>query len=76
MCNRAGSDGAGSRNVRESVIGSTTSRRKRSAPLGIALDQLCVSDRVCKRVVESARAAFHAQLDWHRRNGPGLRSVG
>jgi heme oxygenase len=49
---------------------------KRRAELGIALDQLCVSDKVCKRVVETARAAFSVLVDWQRASSPELRSVG
>jgi heme oxygenase len=49
---------------------------KRWAELGIALDRLCASDKVCKRVVEAARAAFHALIDWQRTSTPVLRSVG
>lgn len=49
---------------------------KRRAELGIALDQLCVSDKVCRRVTEAAHAAFSALIDWQRRTSPTLRSVG
>jgi heme oxygenase len=49
---------------------------KRRAELGIALDQLCISDKVCKRVIEAARAGFHALIEWQRTSNPGLRSVG
>jgi heme oxygenase len=49
---------------------------KRWSELGIALDLLCVSDRVCKRVVESVRAAFQSLIEWQRRNSPGLRHAG
>lgn len=49
---------------------------KRWSELGIALDQLCVSDKVCKRMVDAARAAFQALIDWQRASTPGLRSIG
>ena len=49
---------------------------KRRAELGIALDLLCVSDKVCKRVIEAADAAFHALIEWQRTSHPTLRSVG
>jgi heme oxygenase len=52
----------------------TTSRRR--SELGIALDQLCVSDRICRRLIDAARAAFHAMIAWHQRSSLGLRSVG
>lgn len=48
---------------------------KRRAELGIALDQLCVSDKVCKRVIEAARAGFHSLIEWQRTGTPILRSV-
>jgi heme oxygenase len=48
---------------------------KRWAELGIALDRLCTSDKVCKRVIDAARAAFHALIEWHV-STPVLRSVG
>lgn len=38
----------------------------RWAKLGIALDRLCASNEVCKRVVEAARAAFRALIEWQR----------
>ena len=31
---------------------------RRWSELGIALDQLCVSDKVCKRIVDAARAPY------------------
>jgi heme oxygenase len=49
---------------------------KRWAELGIALDQLCVSEKVCMRVIEAARAAFRALIAWHGTSDPALRSVG
>jgi heme oxygenase len=49
---------------------------KRWSELGIAVDQLCVSDKVCKRVIDAARAAFQALIDWQRTSSSGLRSVG
>lgn len=49
---------------------------KRRAELGIALDRLCVSDQVCKRVIEAARAGFHALTEWQRTNDPVLKRVG
>lgn len=49
---------------------------KRRAELGIALDQLCVADKVCKRVVDAATAGFHALIEWQRTSNPPLRSVG
>ena len=48
---------------------------KRRTELGIALDQLCVSDKVCKRVIEAAGAGFHALIEWQRTSNPALRSV-
>jgi heme oxygenase len=42
---------------------------KRWSELGIALDQLCVSDKVCRRVLEAARGAFGALVDWQRASG-------
>jgi len=49
---------------------------KRWSELGIALDQLCVSDKVCKRVTEAARTAFGVLVDWPRSRNPALRCVG
>jgi heme oxygenase len=49
---------------------------KRWAEFGIALDLLCVSDKVCKRVVEAADAGFRALIEWQRTSNPTLRSVG
>lgn len=49
---------------------------KRRAELGIALDQLCISDKVCKRVIDAAGAGFHALFEWQRTSTPILRSVG
>jgi heme oxygenase len=49
---------------------------KRWSELGIALDPLCISDKVCKRVTEAARTAFGTLADWQRSSGPALRSVG
>jgi heme oxygenase len=49
---------------------------KRWSELGIALDLLCRSDKVRKRVTEAASTAFGALIDWQRSNSPGLRSVG
>lgn len=49
---------------------------KRWAELGIALDRLCTSDKICKRVIEAARAAFHALTEWQHASTPMLRSVG
>lgn len=49
---------------------------KRWSELGIALDQLCVNDKVCKRVTEAARTAFAALIEWQHSSSPGLRSVG
>jgi heme oxygenase len=49
---------------------------KRRAELGIALDQLCVSDKIYQRVVEAARAGFHAIIEWQRTSNPPLRIVG
>jgi heme oxygenase len=37
---------------------------KRWAELGIALDQLCVSERVCERVIGSACTAFRTLVEW------------
>lgn len=48
---------------------------KRWAELGIALDRACVSDKVCKRVIDAAHAAFGAWSDWRAGSAP-LRSVG
>lgn len=52
--------------------GSASMRR---AELGIALDQLCISDKVCKRVIEAARAGFHALIEWQRTSHPSLRGL-
>jgi heme oxygenase len=52
--------------------GSTSKRR---SELGIALDQLCVSEKVCKRVVDSASAAFWALIEWQGGGRARLRSV-
>ena len=49
---------------------------KRRAELGIALDQLCVSDKVCKRLIEAARAGFQALIEWQCTSNPTLRRVG
>jgi heme oxygenase len=49
---------------------------KRRSELGIALDQLCVAEKVEKRVLEATRAAFQAMIGWQGTNGPALRSVG
>lgn len=49
---------------------------RRRAELGIALDQLCVSDKVCKRVIEAARAGFQSLIEWQRTSNPLLRNVG
>lgn len=49
---------------------------KRRAELGIALDRLCVSDRVCKRVIEAALAGGQALIEWQHTSKPGLQSVG
>lgn len=49
---------------------------KRRAELGIALDRLCVSDKVCKRVLDAARGAFQAWIDWQQTNNLALRSAG
>jgi heme oxygenase len=49
---------------------------KRRAELGIALDRLCVSDTICMRVIEAARAGFHAMIEWQRANSPALQRVG
>jgi heme oxygenase len=43
---------------------------KRRAELGIALDQLCVSDKLCKRVIKAAGAGFHAMIEWQRTSHP------
>jgi len=48
---------------------------RRWAELGIALDRVCISDRVCARVVDAAHAAFRARSDWRAGSAP-LRSVG
>ncbi|HEX8112439.1 MAG TPA: biliverdin-producing heme oxygenase [Kofleriaceae bacterium] len=48
---------------------------KRWAGLGIALDRVCVSDKVCKRVIDAAHAAYCAWSDWRAGSAP-LRSVG
>ncbi|HEX3474634.1 MAG TPA: biliverdin-producing heme oxygenase [Kofleriaceae bacterium] len=48
---------------------------KRRAELGIALDQLCVSDKVCKRVIDAAGAGFRALIEWQRTSDPALRNV-
>lgn len=48
---------------------------KRWAELGIALDRVCVSDAVCRRVIDGAHAALCARRDWYAGSEP-LRSVG
>jgi heme oxygenase len=48
---------------------------KRWGDLGIALDMLCVSSKVRKRVIESASAAFQAAIEWQGTSGSALRSV-
>jgi heme oxygenase len=48
---------------------------KRWAELGIALDRVCVSDAVCRRVIDAAHAALCARRDWRAGSEP-LRSVG
>ena len=48
---------------------------KRRAELGIALDQLCVSDKVCKRVIDAAGAGFRALIEWQCASNPSLRIV-
>lgn len=53
---------------------STASARR--AELGIALDHLCVSEKVYKRVIHAARIAFGALIEWQHAAQPGLRSVG
>ena len=52
----------------------TTSRRW--AELGIAMDRVCNSEKLCHRICEAATAAFEAKLTWQRSYGPALRSVG
>lgn len=49
---------------------------KRRAELGIALDRLCISDTICKRVIEAARAGFHTLIEWQRTNSPAFQRVG
>ncbi len=49
---------------------------RRWAELGVALDQLCTSQRVAHRVVDAAKDAFVALHEWHRVSEPMLRSVG
>ena len=49
---------------------------KRRAELGIALDHLCVSDKVRKCVINAAHTGFHALIEWQRTSNPVLRSVG
>lgn len=49
---------------------------KRWAELGIALDVLCVSSKICKRVIDAASAAFQALIEWQDTSGPALRIVG
>lgn len=49
---------------------------KRRAELGIALDRICVADKVGKRVLEAARTAFQALIDWQQTNNVALRSTG
>jgi hypothetical protein len=53
-----------------------SSASKRRSELGIALDLLCVSDRVCMRVIEAARAGFQALIEWQGTSNPTLQSVG
>jgi heme oxygenase len=49
---------------------------KRWSALGIALDQLCNSEKVCKRVTEAACAAFQALIEWRAGRAASLRSAG
>ena len=53
-----------------------TTASKRRSELGIALDLICVSDRICKRAIEAVHAGFHARIEWQRMKDPVLRSVG
>ncbi len=48
---------------------------KRWAELGIALDRICVSDKVCRRVIDAAHAAACARSDWRAGSAP-VRSIG
>ncbi len=48
---------------------------KRWAELGIALDRVCVSDKVGRRVIDAAHAASCARSDWRAGSAP-LRSAG
>lgn len=47
---------------------------KRWAELGIALDRVCISDKVCRRVIDAAHAAVCARRDWRAGSAP-VRSV-
>jgi len=49
---------------------------KRRTELGIALDRLCVSDRVRKRVIEAAHAGFQALIEWQHAGNPAQQNVG
>ena len=49
---------------------------KRRMELGIALDRLCVSSKVCGRVVDAARTGFQALIEWQRTNSPVLQNAG
>jgi len=48
----------------------------RRAELGIALDRLCVTEDLYKRVTAAARTGFDALVRWQRTMEPGLRRVG
>jgi len=49
---------------------------RRWSQLGIALDWVGISNKVRKRVVDAACAAFAALLEWQRTSGERLRGVG
>lgn len=52
------------------------SESKRWAEVGIALDHFCVSDKACKRVIDSAFTAFRTLIEWQRVGETTLRSMG
>jgi heme oxygenase len=49
---------------------------RRWADLGTALDRVATSDGARDRVLEAAKDAFEARVEWQRSHGPMLRSVG
>jgi heme oxygenase len=48
---------------------------KRWAELGIALDRLCNSTKISKRVIDAATTALRSLIEWQDTSGPALRVV-